>query len=289
MDVVEPCGVRADRRDRRALRRRPPPAGRRPLDTGTGEDPRRVPGGDPARARRTRYRRRRDPEPLSRRTGTTSRARGMNLDRLLRPRRIAVYGGKWSDYVVEQCMKLGFDGEVWRVHPHREGCFRSTSDLPDAPDSAFLGISNTLTVTEIGHLAARGAGGAVVFASGFGERAGGADLASKLDAAAGAMPYLGPNCYGFANFFDRAALLPDQVTGGPVERAVAIITQSGIISLTLTYQRRWLPVGNLVTIANQQRLTGAVLERSVADEPRVSAIGMYVEGIGDANRFAEAV
>ncbi len=213
----------------------------------------------------------------------------MNLDRLLRPRRIAVYGGKWSDYVVEQCMKLGFDGEVWRVHPHREGCFRSTSDLPDAPDSAFLGISNTLTVTEIGHLAARGAGGAVVFASGFGERAGGADLASKLDAAAGAMPYLGPNCYGFANFFDRAALLPDQVTGGPVERAVAIITQSGTISLTLMYQRRSLPIGYLVTIGNQQRLTCADLVRYVADDPRVSAIGMYVEGIGDANRFAEAV
>lgn len=213
----------------------------------------------------------------------------MNLDRLLRPRRIAVYGGKWSDYVVEQCMKLGFDGEIWRVHPHREGCFRATSDLPDAPDSAFLGISNTLTVTEIGHLAARGAGGAVVFASGFGERPGGIDLAARLDAAAGAMPYLGPNCYGFVNFFDRVALLPDQVTGGGVERAVAIITQSGTISLTLMYQRRSLPIGYLVTVGNQQRLTCADLVRYVADDPRVSAIGMYVEGIGDANLFAEAV
>ena len=142
----------------------------------------------------------------------------MNLERLFRPRSIDVYGGVWSDYVVEQCLKLGFDGNVWRVHPKREGCYRSTADLPHAPDSAFLGISRTLVINEIQALNSRGAGGAVVFAAGFGEVADGKELATKLSDAAGDMPFTGPNCYGFANFFDRLSLWPDQAVGHTTER-----------------------------------------------------------------------
>ena len=90
-------------------------------------------------------------------------------------------------------------------------------------------------------LAARGAGGFVCFSSGL--------LASwapsrvaELDAGArrsmrGRLPFFGPNCYGFVNFFDRAAMLPDQVVGATIERGVALICQSGTISLTLELQR----------------------------------------------------
>ena len=54
----------------------------------------------------------------------------MNLERLFRPKSIAVYGGKWSDYVVQQCRKLGFSGEIWHVNPTRENCIKSTDNLP---------------------------------------------------------------------------------------------------------------------------------------------------------------
>ncbi|GIT07446.1 MAG: hypothetical protein CM1200mP30_10760 [Pseudomonadota bacterium] len=64
-------------------------------------------------------------------------------------------------------------------------------------------------------------GGAVIFASGFNEEKDGVDFALKLDHAAGDIPFIGPNCYGFANFFDPVALWPDQVTGEFVKRGVA--------------------------------------------------------------------
>ena len=35
----------------------------------------------------------------------------MNLDRLFRPTTVAVYGGKWSDYVFEQCKKTAAKGQ----------------------------------------------------------------------------------------------------------------------------------------------------------------------------------
>ena len=53
----------------------------------------------------------------------------MNLDRLFRPKSIAVYGGKWSDYVVQQCRKLGFSGEIWHVNPTRGNCINSTDKI----------------------------------------------------------------------------------------------------------------------------------------------------------------
>ena len=42
-----------------------------------------------------------------------------DLNRLLRPRSIAVLGGQWALNVVEQCQRMGFDGEIWPVNPNR--------------------------------------------------------------------------------------------------------------------------------------------------------------------------
>ena len=151
----------------------------------------------------------------------------MKLDRLFRPRSIAVYGGRWSDYVVEQCRKLGYEGEIWRVHPGREDCYHDTADLPGAPDSAFLGINRELSVEVMADLRDKGAGGAVVFAAGFAETDDGKVLARELDKAADGLPFTGPNCYGFANFFDRLALWPDQVVGHTPEQGVVHVIRSG--------------------------------------------------------------
>ena len=213
----------------------------------------------------------------------------MNLERLFRPKTVAVYGGKWSDYVVEQCIKLGFSGKIWRVHPNRKDCFHSSEELPDAPDVVFFGINRELTIQEFSALRQRGLGGAVVFASGFGEEKDGTEYARKLESAAGALPFIGPNCYGFVNFFDRVALWPDQVTGLQIDRGVAFIAQSGTISISMMSQRRSLPLGYVISLGNQQRLAAEDLIRYCAEDDRVSAIGLYLEGILDLPKFIEAV
>ena len=40
-----------------------------------------------------------------------------DLTRLLRPRSIAVFGGKQAAEVVKQNLGVGFDGPIWPVHP----------------------------------------------------------------------------------------------------------------------------------------------------------------------------
>ena len=213
----------------------------------------------------------------------------MNLKRLFQPKNVAVYGGIWSDYVVEQCEKLGFPGKIWRIHPNRKGCFRSAKELPDIPDSVFLGINRNLTIEIFSELKELGIGGADVFASGFGEENDGVDFARKLEKSAGDVPFIGPNCYGFANFFDRVALWPDQVTGEFLERGVAFIAQSGTISITMMGQRRSLPLGYVITLGNQQRLAAEDLIKYTAEDERVSAIGLYLEQINNLSKFVDAV
>jgi acetate---CoA ligase (ADP-forming) len=83
-------------------------------------------------------------------------------------------------------------------------------------------------------------------------------------------------------------MLPDQVVGRPIERGVALICQSGTIGLTLTFNQRSVPIGYLFSVGNQTRLAVEELIEILCDDPRVTAFGLYLEGIMDAERFAHA-
>lgn len=214
-----------------------------------------------------------------------------DLRRLLRPQSIAVLGSGWAANVVEQCRKMGFEGPVWPVHPTRDSiagvpCYRSLADLPHAPDATFIGVNRHATLDVVAELAAMGAGGATCFASGW-EEAGEADLQAQLVQAAGAMPILGPNCYGVINYLDGALLWPDQHGGVRVERGVALLSQSSNIVINLTMQARGLPVAYVACLGNAAQVGLAELAGALLADERVTALGMYVEGIDDAAAFAD--
>lgn len=217
------------------------------------------------------------------------------LDRLLRPKSIAVIGGGgWCENVIRECKKFGFAGDLWAVHPKRSevaGCraVATVQDLPMAPDAVFLGVNRELSVRIVQELSAAGAGGAICFASGFSEASGeledGADLQADLVAAAGQMPILGPNCYGLLNALDAVSLWPDQHGLEPVDRGVAIISQSSNIALNLTMQKRGLPIAYLVTVGNQAQTGLSTIAQTLLDDARVTAIGLHIEGIDDLPAF----
>ncbi|MCT8330932.1 acetate--CoA ligase family protein [Albidovulum sediminis] len=213
-----------------------------------------------------------------------------DLGRLLRPRSIAVLGSGWAANVIEQCRKMGFEGPVWPVHPTKAEigglrAYPSVADLPEAPDATFIGVNRYASIDVVADLAARGAGGAICFASGWTE-AGEPELQSRLVAAAGNMPILGPNCYGVINYLDGALLWPDQHGGRRVERGVALLSQSSNIVINLTMQARGLPVAYVACLGNAAQIGLAELAGALLADDRVTAIGMYVEGIDDAPAFA---
>jgi acyl-CoA synthetase (NDP forming) len=129
----------------------------------------------------------------------------------------------------------------------------------------------------------------VCFASGFAEAdaetGDGAALQARLLAVAGRMPILGPNCYGFINALDRAALWPDQHGLVPVERGVALVGQSSNMLINLTMQRRGLPISHVVAAGNQAQLGLAAIGRALLADDRVTALGLHIEGLGDPSAF----
>lgn len=216
------------------------------------------------------------------------------LDRLLRPRSIAVFGGAQAAAVVEQSLKLGFSGPIWPVHPTKPEvggvrAYRSLDDLPDAPDAAFVGVNRHLTIDIVRQLAARGAGGAVCFAAGYREAGEeGVDLQNGLVAAAGGMPIIGPNCYGLINYCEGSLLWPDQHGGVRLaegETGVAILTQSSNIAINLTMQRRGLPIAYLLTAGNQAQTGLSEMALGLIGDERVSALGLHIEGFDSVAGF----
>ncbi|MBV9219286.1 MAG: acetate--CoA ligase family protein [Methylobacteriaceae bacterium] len=216
------------------------------------------------------------------------------LERLLRPRSIAVIGGREARAVARECDRMGFAGTIWPIHPRLDEiagrrCFRSVEELPGAPDAAFVGVNRHATVATVRALAASGAGGAVCYANGFAEAQAetgdGARLEAALVEAAGAMPIIGPNCYGLINYLDGALLWPDQHGGSRVEAGVAVLTQSSNIAVNLTMQQRALPLAYVLTAGNQAQTGLANMAAALLDDPRVTAVGLHIEGFGDLAAF----
>ena len=217
------------------------------------------------------------------------------LGRLLRPGSIAFVGGEAAGRAADQCLALGFEGDMWMVNPRRAPrpdlpTAASVADLPAAVDAAFVGVNRSAAVEVVRDLAAGGAGGAVCHASGFAETgAGGAALQRDLVAAAAGMPVVGPNCYGIVSAVAGAALWPDQQGLSRCERGAALVTQSGNIALNLTMQQRGLDVAYVAALGNQADVgIEETLEALAADEA-VTAVGICIEALSDPARFAEAV
>ncbi|MCA8074865.1 acetate--CoA ligase family protein [Burkholderia cepacia] len=217
-----------------------------------------------------------------------------NLRRLLEPASIAFVGGRGIAGAVQRCRDYGYAGEIWLVNPnHAEidgvRCHASVADLPAAPDAVFVAVAARQAIDVVRALAERGAGGAIVYASGFSETGSdGAALQHALVDAAGDMAVLGPNCYGLINGLNGSALWPVAHGAPRVESGVAVITQSGNLAYNLSMSARSVPFAYLASVGNQASVDIARLVDAFVDDPRIRAIGVHLEGLKDVRAFSEA-
>jgi acyl-CoA synthetase (NDP forming) len=217
-----------------------------------------------------------------------------NLKRLLAPRHLAFVGGRSMARALKRCAEGGYLGQMWLVNPQHDNlegvpCVRSIAELPCGPDAVFIATNRELTLTCVAELAAKGAGGAICYASGFAETgAEGQALQQQLLNAAGSMALLGPNCYGLLDYLHSAALWPVAHGGKAVEKGVAVLTQSGNFAYNLSMSDRSLPVAYMASVGNQAQLGIAELMDVLLDEPRVTAIGLHLEGLKNVPGFARA-
>ena len=226
---------------------------------------------------------------------TASRVCRENLKRLLKPRHIAFVGGKAVEDCINATRKSGFTGHIWAVHPQYTelagvACVPSLADLPEPPDATLIAVSRERTVDVVAELNAMGAGGAVSIVGEFAETGeDGAALQTRLVTAAGDLALVGPNCLGVMNMFDGMAVWGGDNVFSPVAGdGVALISQSGYVAYSVTNVEQALPLGYAISMGNQAVLNVADYIDAMLDDPRVRAIGLYLEGIVDISAFSTA-
>lgn len=217
-----------------------------------------------------------------------------DLSRLLSPKSIAFVGGRIAEMAIERCLGLGYRGAILPVHPSRKTvagyrCYPSVDALPRVPDATYIGVRRDLTVEIVGRLAAMGAGGCVCYAAGFAEVGEeGRVFQDRLIEAAGDIPLVGPNCFGFVNHLEDCALWPYLFGGGHVEQGVALISQSGNIAMNLTMNDRSVRFTHVIGTGNQAVLGPGDYLDALLNDDRVRAVAMYLEGLDDIEGFSRA-
>jgi acyl-CoA synthetase (NDP forming) len=223
----------------------------------------------------------------------------MDLARLMSPRSIAVVGATpradtYAHETLRNLATIGYDGEVWGVHPaHQEvlgrPVFPSLADLPAPADAVVVAIPAAAVPDVIEEAGATGCGGAVVFGAGFADGGEGA-LQDRLAAAAvrHALPVIGPNCDGMVRLHERAALWGDALRPQPAG-SVALVSQSGNLAVNALATRRGLRLHTVVSCGNQAVLDAGDLLAFLAEDEGVRAVGLYLEDDGDAPRLCEAL
>lgn len=215
------------------------------------------------------------------------------LKRLLNPARVAWFGGESLTPAINTMRANGFTGDAVAVNPRRAEiaglkCVSSVADLPWTPDVAVLVIPQAAIAATVHLLSERGCGGVVCIASGFSESAAGDKRQAELIAAAGNMPVLGPNCPGFGNFLDGAVLMMNHFGKHKPAAGVAVISSGGAYLSDLGCADRSLPIAYLIGAGNQAIVSVADMMDGVLDDPRVTAVNVYLESSRDGAGLSRA-
>lgn len=230
---------------------------------------------------------------------------GHRLDRLLRPRSVAIVGasdkpGALGASVLANLDRNGFAGTVHLINPKRaeiggRACLASVDDLPDGVDAAVLAIPRVAVLDTVRALAARGVGAAVIFSAGFAE-GGEEGLAEQREigriANETGMVVEGPNCLGMTNFIDRVPLTFVETNAVALgERVgIGIVSQSGAMACVLgtTLASRDLGLSFSVSTGNEAASGVEDYVEYLLDDPATQVIAMIVEQFRKPQRFLAA-
>lgn len=224
------------------------------------------------------------------------------IDRLLKPRAIAIVGasatpGALGHSVLANLDRVGFAGAIHLVNPRRDTiggrpCLKDIADLPDGVDVAILAIPRAGVLAAVHALAARGVGGAILFAAGFAE-GGDEGLAEQREiarvAAAAGMVIEGPNCLGLINFIDDVPLTfvdmpPLRETVG---KRIGIVSQSGAMAAVIAVSliAKELPVSFFISTGNEAASGVEDYVDYLIADPDTQAIALVVEQFRQPRRF----
>ncbi len=229
--------------------------------------------------------------------------RRAELIRLLAPTSIAVVGASPNpdSFAGRTVGNLaGYHGRLWRVNSRYERigeapCYPSLQALPEPPDCVVVAIAKERVEPVIDEALAVGAGGVIVFASGYAETGKPEDIALQQRLASrvtgSSLRLIGPNCIGIANvpLGLSASFMFTPRFIAPTRPALGLVSQSGALGFALAQaSERGVAFSHLLTAGNSVDVDVADEVAYLAEDPACSAIVCLFEGMADPSRMFEA-
>ncbi|HEY7539697.1 MAG TPA: acetate--CoA ligase family protein [Methylomirabilota bacterium] len=226
----------------------------------------------------------------------------MSLDRLLRPRSIAIVGASERPSVgrtlVEALDGIGFRGAVYPINPRYESllgrrCYPSIAELPRDVDVVAFCVNHARVLEHMQPAAERGVGAAVIFDGGFAEAD--AEGRARQDAIAAicreaSMTLCGPNCMGVISphvpslVYIQAVHDPTRLAGN-----VGMISQSGSICIGLLTDCRRFGWSQVISSGNEAVVAAVDFLEYLVDDPQTRVIAMFLESVRQPERFVAAL
>ena len=223
----------------------------------------------------------------------------MNLNKLLKPTSVAVIGAS---------EKEGFGGDVCRnilsyvedrshvyfIHPKRDSvfgvpCYKSISDVPENVDLMVICTSQKTVIPLLQEGAKKGVGGAVVFASGYGEvgTAEGKQNEAELIAAAKELDIavMGPNCAGFVNYIDNVQAFAFISAKRDRKGSVGVVSQSGQLCLSMM-DDPGMRFSYNISAGNGKIVQMEDYMDFLVEDEDTKVVSIYIEGVKNADKFA---
>jgi acetate---CoA ligase (ADP-forming) len=224
------------------------------------------------------------------------------LSGLLEPRSVALIGASdrsnWSHRINGALEVIGYEGVVHYVNPkggeaHGRPLVRSVLDLDEAPDLAYVMVPGAAVLPAMREVAEAGIKNAVILSSGFaevGEEGRQAQRELLELARAHDIAVLGPNALGYVNTAGRIALKPfppgEELRAG----SIAVVSQSGNVTVQLMNMARSFDVGLsfAVSTGNEMDVNLGDVVDFLAQDDATTAIAVFAETFQDPQAFLAA-
>jgi len=228
----------------------------------------------------------------------------MILEKLFNPKSVAVVGatpkeGKVGRVILENFTKK-YNGRIYPVNPGYNEifglkCYRSVSELPEAPDLLVVAIPASSVLTVIREAAVKGVHAAIVISGGFKETgmSEGEKLERELEEISRkyGIRILGPNCLGVYDNWSGVDTFFLPKMKRPSHGYVSLVSQSGAFAAALM---DWMAYHNIgvskaVSYGNKVDIDDVELLEYLGEDENTRVILMYIEGLkpGRGKQFIE--
>ncbi|MGH8828892.1 MAG: GNAT family N-acetyltransferase, partial [Jiangellaceae bacterium] len=230
------------------------------------------------------------------------RAEARSIERLLKPRSVAVIGAsrsrdKVGRALIRNLVLCGFTGPVYAVNPEAKAvagvpAYPSVREVPGEVDLAVVAVPAEVVNEVVLDCAASGVKGLVVVSSGFADTGEPVGRSRQFElvrvARAHGMRVVGPNCLGIMNTDPDYALNATLASAVPPPGRVGFFSQSGALGSAILGDgaARGLGLSTFVSAGNRADVSGNDLLQYWQDDPATEVVLLYLESIGNPRKFS---